>query len=117
MNIYTEHRAAYLPCLDVRVGDEGLDVDLEVPGVVMDDLSVTVEGGELVLAGSRRPPTGEKAVAHHLERRFGEFRRVVQLPFEVEVEAVQARLVDGVLHVHLPKAAAVRPRRITVSAN
>lgn len=102
------------PALNVWTTDEAVHVEAELPGVAESDLELSVVGDQLTLAGRRPDATAEGARVHRRERPSGEFRRVLTLPFEVDADAVRAELVDGVLTVTLPAAAALRPRVIPV---
>lgn len=104
------------PPLNVWSEGDALLVEAELPGVPLAALEITVQGDELVIAGERKLPDEPGATAHRRERASGRFARVVRLPVEVDAEAVQARLRDGVLHLSLPRSAASRPRRIEVQS-
>ena len=49
-----------------------------------------------------------------MERSYGCFNRIIALPGDVEVDNVEAGLVDGVLTVTIPKAEVAKPKQITV---
>ena len=109
--------SAALPALNVWTEDEVVHVQAEIPGLTRDDIELTVLGAEFTLAGERRIDHGKDSRLLHGERRFGKFRRVVQLPFPIESEGVSAALEKGVLTVTLPRAEADRPRRIPLQAS
>ena len=50
----------------------------------------------------------------HVERVYGQFERMIQLPIAVQADKVKATYRDGVLEVTLPKAEEVKPRAIKV---
>jgi HSP20 family protein len=105
------------PAVNVRADQTQVTVTAELPGVSLEDVDVSVVGRRLTLRGERRtaePDTGGRY--HRRERESGRFARAVTLPYPVEVEAVTAGLKDGVLTITLPRAAADRPRKITVQA-
>jgi HSP20 family protein len=52
-----------------------------------------------------------------VERAYGKFERVVQLPMPVDTAHVTATFRDGVLEVKLPKAEEVRPKEIKVGSH
>ena len=105
------------PATNVSESDESLLIRAELPGVRPDDLEVTVEGNTLTLAGKRDTLAGSEDVSfHRREREWGTFRRSLTIPVRVESDKVEARFVDGILTVELPKAAAARPKQITVQA-
>ena len=106
------------PLLNAWVGEEGLVVVAEVPGVTADDLAITVDGRNLTLSGSRQEAElPEGARQYRRERSSGEFSRSLELPFDVDVEAVKATFLDGVLEIELPKVAEEKPRKITINSN
>ncbi|MDQ3927619.1 MAG: Hsp20/alpha crystallin family protein, partial [Chloroflexota bacterium] len=97
-------------------GEDSAIVTAELPGVVLDDLDITVVGDTLTIRGNRnRDEVGEGVTYHRRERGFGRFLRVVQLPFRVESEQVGASFKNGVLSITLPRALADRPRKIQIS--
>lgn len=107
-------RAAAYPALNIWDAGDTLCVEAEVPGINKDDLEIVAIGNELTIKGHRRPMEGEKLTYHRQERGTGEFLRSITLPMEVNPEKVEATLDNGVLMLHLPKAEAAKPRRITV---
>jgi HSP20 family protein len=107
--------AASVP-LNVWETADALHAEAELPGVASSDLEVTVEGDELSIRGARTTPLAEGQSFLHRERSQGTFQRSIRLPFAVDADAVEARLEQGVLTVTLPKAKALRPRRVAVQS-
>jgi HSP20 family protein len=70
----------------------------------------------LTIRGERRDDAPEGYTTHRKERSAARFSRTVALPAQVETDDVQANLKNGVLELRLPKAAAERPRTITIKA-
>lgn len=100
------------PELDVFESDAELLLKADMPGVSRDAVALTVEEGQLTLEG-------RWTAALHDDRVFAEhtpthYRRVLRLPSGLDLGRVTAKLGDGVLEVHLPFAAAVKPRQIEV---
>ncbi len=103
------------PAVNVWASQESAVVTTELPGVELQDLDISVVGDTLTIRGSRRPEQlGEGDSYHRRERRWGQFVRVVQLPFWVEPDEVSATLKNGLLSITLPRAHADRPRKIQV---
>jgi HSP20 family protein len=103
------------PRVNVWTSAEGARVLAEVPGVAASDLELTVEGDTLTLAGSRAEDAPDAGVVHRRrERETGEFARTIQLPFNIEADAVKAVHKNGLIDIELPRAAAERPRKIAV---
>lgn len=102
------------PALNVWESGHDLHVEAELPGLTHDELEILVVGNQLTLRRQRQAASTEGAAYHRQERGQGKFERVVRLPFDVDADQVQANLSDGVLHLTLPKAEAIRPRKIAV---
>lgn len=108
------HRA--FPALNVWEDDENLYAEAELPGFTMNDLELYVSGAELTIKGGRKSEPAENVTYHRRERGVGVFGRVLRLPVDIDADKVEASLRNGVLSITLPKAAAVRPRRIEVKS-
>jgi HSP20 family protein len=106
---------ASFPAVNVWEDADSVHVEAELPGLDIRDLEIyATAGNQLTVKGERKPPTPEQCVWHRQERGFGNFVRVLTLPFEVDRDKVEARLENGVLLVKLAKHAAAKPRKITV---
>jgi HSP20 family protein len=79
-------------------------VQAELAGIDPDELTLEIEGRELVIAGHRRPEDAEGRLYQQLEIDFGPFRRVIPLGAEVIPDAARARYTDGILRIELPLA-------------
>ncbi len=110
-------RPAGYPAMNVWTNPEGAVVTAELPGFDSEDIDISVVGDQLTLSGSRQPEElGEGERYHRRERRFGQFTRTFQLPFQVEANNVEARYEKGILYIELPRAEVDKPKRITVKA-
>jgi len=102
------------PEMDVfETGDEYV-VRADMPGVSEKDLTVQIDRNELHISGMRaRTATGE---ALFTVPRDVEYVRRIGLPDGIDADKVEAKFDGGVLSVHLPKRANLRPRKIEVRA-
>jgi HSP20 family protein len=108
---------AAFPAVNVWEDADAVYVDAELPGLDLKDLEIYVTGGnQLTVKGERKRPLPDKAVYHRQERGFGNFIRVLTLPFEVDSSKVDARLENGILTIKLAKHEAAKPRKIVVKA-
>lgn len=108
---------AFTPPVETGWTDEYLNLRFILPAVTDKDFTVSIQGNQLRLRGERKPPENfgrEETVWHSIP--YGKFERVVDLPNGLNLDAVEARLHDGVLDVRIPLAAEVRPRRIPIQA-
>ena len=88
---------------------DGLVISLEVPGIARNQIDLTVERNRLTISGSRdfiRESSDEEFV--RLERGFGSFKRVFEIPSGIEPNSVTASLDLGVLTIRIPRPPASR---------
>jgi HSP20 family protein len=109
---------AWAPALDVQEDKDNYSVRIELPGLKREDIDVSLNDGELVIAGERKSEKVEEGVeVHRQERYYGKFQRVLTLAEPVTADKVKADYKDGVLTVTLPKAEEAKPKKIDVSVN
>jgi HSP20 family protein len=109
--------AGVFPAINVSEDADSIYVRAELPGIKIEDLDITIENNTLTIVGERRPAVEDDAQSYHRrEREWGAFRRSFSLPTRVDSTDVQARYLDGILTVTLPKTAEVRPKQIAVQA-
>lgn len=112
--ISNPQRLANAPAMNLWEDDGTLHVEMELPGITMEDLDLSVFQNRLTIRGKRRPMSPEGARVLRRERADGEFTRTITFGTEIDAENVNATLHDGILHVELPRAETARPRRIEV---
>ncbi|MCW1912981.1 Hsp20/alpha crystallin family protein [Luteolibacter sp. GHJ8] len=102
------------PVVDIAENDGGYLLKVEIPGVREDAVSVRLEGRSLTVQGERKPELGNDVRYLRMERAYGTFSRVFQLPENVNSESVEARFKYGVLQIHIAKSEASKPRVIEI---
>jgi HSP20 family protein len=108
---------SYEPQVNVAEHENGYEITAELPGMKPEDFSVEVKDDELWITGEKKEEHEEKDRTYHrVERRYGEFRRVIPLATKVDSEHIDAQYKDGVLTVKLPKSETAKPKRITVNS-
>ena len=111
----SDRATAWAPALDISERKDAYLVTVELPGVKLDDLTITLEDGLLTIQGERQfAEESSEQQFHRVERRYGAFRRAITLPAHVQADAVEATVEDGVLQVVVPKAEEAKPKRIQV---
>ena len=105
------------PAVNLWEEDDSLALEMELPGVTNEQLDLTVVDNELSIHVELPEQTEDGMTYHRRERPTGSFTRRIPLPVEVDPDNVSAELTRGVLHVILPKAPSVKPRKITVNVN
>lgn len=106
----------FTPSANLAETETGYELTLDLPGIDPNDVTVEANDGQLLVAGERKSETEEAGKTfHRVERRCGQFRRVVSIPAPVDEEKITANYRNGVLTVSLPKSEKIKPKRITVS--
>jgi HSP20 family protein len=85
-----------------------------VPGIDPAELDVSVVHQTVTVSGTRQAPEEAGASYHRRERAEGAFSRSVTVPAAFEGGRVDAKYMDGILTLTLPKPEAAKPRRVTV---
>jgi HSP20 family protein len=109
--------AGGFPAVNMWQEPESAALTAELPGVDPADVDISVKNDIVTITGERKPVGGEDAVWHRRERAYGRFSRVIQLPYRVDPDHVEARMTDGVLQIELRRPEADRPRRVQINAN
>jgi HSP20 family molecular chaperone IbpA len=106
----------YRPPVDICEDAGGFTVLADLPGVKPENLHVDLREGTLTIRGHCEALHGEKE--HPILREFesGTYFRQFALTDAVEQGQIDAKLVNGVLRLRLPKIEAARPRRIRVNS-
>ncbi|MDD5207455.1 MAG: Hsp20/alpha crystallin family protein [Desulfobacterales bacterium] len=112
---FAEPAAGVFPLVNVTEGRDNFYVRAELPGIKADELDISVTADTLSISGERTIPIEDQKVRYHRrERERGKFRRSITLPVPVYAAKVEARCVDGILMVVLPKVEEARPKQIPV---
>ena len=109
--------AASVP-FDLCESAEEVVLRVALPGIDTAQLELTVNQGTLFLKGYRSFYSGDQEKQYTWHARGlteGNFQFAFTLPSQVNADAAQASYDAGVLTIHLPKAEAVKPKRITVN--
>ena len=107
------------PLINLAEDRDHLYIEALAPGVDPATIDLSVIRNMMTISGEkRRHPEDIKPEAfHRSERAAGKFVRTVELPVEVDADQVKAEYKHGILLVTLPKAAAAKPKQISVSVN
>jgi len=109
-----EQRMTTAPFVDIYENADELLVVADMPGVAKDKMTINFDKGQLTIEGRRAPATGSGLLA--AEYRPVDFHRTFLVPQGIDTDRIAAELQHGVLRVHLPKSAQLKPRQIAVKA-
>jgi len=101
--------------LDMYEENNNLVVKASLPGLKPEDLNIEVQDDVLTISGKTNEEVNRKESGYFLnERRSGQFRRSVTLPYEVKADKAEAVFENGILTLTLPKVGTTQSKKITV---
>ena len=112
----TRPGASFQPPVDIFETNEALVVVADMPGVTPEGVEVNLNGDELTIEGRVRAVEYEGLKPLHVEYGVGAYYRRFTLGKQINRDAIEAQLRNGVLTLKLPKAEHARLRRIEVNA-
>jgi HSP20 family protein len=105
--------------LDVYATPEEAVVIAAVPGLVVDQLDITINQNSLTLSGTvptaAESEQGKVATWYVQELWHGPFQRTITLPFEVDADRAEANFANGIVRITLPKAERAKPQKIAIT--
>ncbi len=102
-------RADWVPLVDIRENESAFILEVEVPSVASEDLSVSVAEGLLSVTGqSHFAEESKESSLHRSERLRGSFSRSFKLPEGVDSESIAAQMKEGILYLNIPKKQTVK---------
>jgi HSP20 family protein len=104
-----------MPMEALRRGDE-FKVYIDLPGVVSDDVDLTVERNVVSVRARRAPARQDGDEVLIDERPYGEFNRQLFLGDNLDPDRLSADTRDGVLELTIPISEASKPRRVALGS-
>lgn len=110
----------FTPVVEAREDEKGLTIEVDLPGIDPEDVSVELSEGVLTIKAERkmdREADEEKdGVKYHIaERAYGTFMRRFTLPWEADEDNIEASFDKGVLKVFIPrKVEDKKAKKITI---
>lgn len=115
-----ERRLTLTPRMDIAETEKGYELTADLPGMKDGDVDISVSNDVLTITGERNfERAGDGRSVHLSERGCGTFKRSFTLPDNVDQDQIEARLINGVLEIHVPKTEEVAPasRQIKVKTS
>jgi HSP20 family molecular chaperone IbpA len=100
------------PAVDIYETAEGLVLMADLPGVAEEDLEVRSDNNILTIWGASRPAVEGEVISREYE--LVNFFRRFEVGEKIDQSMITAEFKHGVLTLNLPKAEAVKARRIDV---
>lgn len=105
----------WAPAVDVTETDAEVTIRTEVPGIAAKDLDISIAGSTLTIAGEKEEKNETKDGGYSWrERRFGSFRRCIELPDGADTGKISAESDNGVVTIHVPRKPGAQPKQIEI---
>jgi HSP20 family molecular chaperone IbpA len=101
------------PGVDLFEGEHGFVLLADMPGVTADGIEVHFDRDRLIIRGHMQAASATPAYAEYEAR---DYLRTFQVLDEIDTDKVQAKLVDGVLQLELPKSPRNQARKIPIQS-
>ncbi len=105
------------PRSEAATNGDSYEITLELPGVSIDDIDISVHDGAMTVQGEKRAErTEEGKTWFFTEREYGAFQRTFRLPADADQSKISASFKDGVLTLKIDKRGEAIPsgRKIAI---
>ncbi len=107
----------WVPAVDISDTAEKVTAKVEVPGMDVKNIEISLSGDILTIRGEKKAEKKEKEENFYLiERSYGSFSRSLRLSAAVESDKIEASYKKGVLTITCPKKEELKPKQITIKA-
>lgn len=111
-----EEQPVLRPLVDIYEDAHGITVQAEMPGVSKERLNVQADRNNLLIEGDAAIDMPEGMEAIYADVQATRYARSFVLSGELETDAIDAKMKDGVLTIRIPKRSEFRPRKVEVRA-
>jgi HSP20 family protein len=103
---------------DVVQAGDAVEISIELPGMDLADIDLSISGDMLVVKGEKKIERQEEKQGYFLsERAYGQIYRAIPLPPGLDTDAAKADLKNGVLTISIPQSAEARSSMKKISVN
>lgn len=110
-----ETRSWQRPRYDVSESADAFSVRVSMPGVIRQDVDISLEDDTLTVVGNHRQSVPENWRPLRREFSADDYRLSLRLNVPVNEAEIKAQVRDGILLLSLPKADEVKARKIKVT--
>lgn len=109
--------SSFVPSVNSREGKDAYYIEIDLPGIKKDDISIDIKDNVLTVSGERkvRDEISEDSY-YKIESRYGKFIRSFTLPKNVNLDKIEANSENGVLEIVIPKHEVIKdqPKKIKI---
>lgn len=111
----------FTPHVDIYTTNNSIVIEVEIPGVDIKDIDISMSKGQLLIKGVKGQVGSEEEVGNYvcMERSFGKYYRALEIPFPVNTSNIKASYKCGVLTIEAPRVADKRgeSKRIKIESD
>lgn len=100
-----------LPRVNIKEGHEGFLIEIAAPGMKKEDFKISLDNGKLTISSEveEKVPEGEKFIRREFS--YQSFKRTFDISQNlIDGNKINAKYVDGILYIALPKREEVKPK-------
>jgi HSP20 family protein len=106
---------AWTPACDIFETEKAIVLNVELPGLKKEEVSVSIENNLLTIHGERKFQEETKRENYYrVERNYGEFFRSFTLANYIDPAKILAEFKEGLLQVSLPKREEAKPKQVEI---
>lgn len=106
------------PSINIAEKEKQYEITAELPGVDEKDVDVSIIDNELYIHATKTTEKKEDKENYHLrECTQGAFGRSITLPYDVNPDAVDAKMKNGVLTIHVGKTSDSKEKVKKITVN
>ena len=96
--------SAFVPKVDILENDSAFEIHFAVPGLAKEDFKIELNDNYLTVSGERKISDEKKEQNFHsIETQYGSFSRSFDLPENVDGTKINAKYINGILELSIPK--------------
>lgn len=111
----SEHGPAQKPWHEIQETAEAWALTVNLPGVSKDDLEFLVDDTQVRVFAKKAWKQPEGWTSLYRESNDLAYELLITHENAIDADRIHAELKDGVLQASLPKSAAIKPRKVTIS--
>ncbi len=101
---WQERSEPWIPSVELSDTNGEYILEIELPGVSLDDIEISIQGNIISVSGSRRcSNTQVSAWSIYSERKYGYFQRILVMPQDADMSKFEKSFKDGVLRLYFKK--------------
>lgn len=109
-----QEQARLAPPIDIHENEQGLELNIDLPGIDPNSLQLEAENQILTVQAERKYERKEGRTAHRVERAYGTFSRTFNMPAKYDLTKVEADFDHGTLSLYVPRSESAQKRSISI---